>query len=159
MSSKIQHSLQELTQAPGIDKIPVRVIKDCLPLILPSVTSIINTRPSPPIHSQKRGSWLRWHPSLKVAITRYPITIGQFYFCQPCAQEWLIANLPLIKFQRNVWHRNWAEINTTTQMRPLIQTTDQILRTMDDKHLNAKFPLDMSKAFDSLHHGTLLTKL
>ena len=30
-------------KAPGIDKIPVRVIKDCLPLILPSVTSIIYT--------------------------------------------------------------------------------------------------------------------
>ena len=29
-------------KAPGIDKIPIRVIKDCLPVILPSVTSIIN---------------------------------------------------------------------------------------------------------------------
>ena len=29
-------------KSPGIDKIPLRVIKDCLPGILPSVTSIIN---------------------------------------------------------------------------------------------------------------------
>ena len=30
-------------KAPGIDKIPIRVIKDCLPAILPSIKSIINT--------------------------------------------------------------------------------------------------------------------
>ena len=29
-------------KAPGVDKIPVHVIKDCLPAILPSLTSIIN---------------------------------------------------------------------------------------------------------------------
>ena len=29
-------------KSPGIDKMPLRVIKDCLPGILPSVTSIIN---------------------------------------------------------------------------------------------------------------------
>ena len=29
-------------KAPGIDKVPIRVIKDCLPAILPSITSIIN---------------------------------------------------------------------------------------------------------------------
>ena len=29
-------------KAPGIDKIPIRVIKDCLPAILPSLTSSIN---------------------------------------------------------------------------------------------------------------------
>lgn len=35
-------------KAPGMEKIPVRVIKDCLPLILPSITSIINTVKSTP---------------------------------------------------------------------------------------------------------------
>ena len=29
-------------KSPGIDKIPLRVIKDCLSIILPSITSIIN---------------------------------------------------------------------------------------------------------------------
>ena len=29
-------------KAPGIDKVPTRVIKDCLPIILPFVTPIIN---------------------------------------------------------------------------------------------------------------------
>ena len=41
----------------------------------------------------------------------------------------------------------------------LIHTTDLILRAMDEKQLTATVLLDMSKAFDSLHHGTLLTKL
>ena len=41
----------------------------------------------------------------------------------------------------------------------LIQTTDQILHAIDDKHLTPIVLLDMSKAFDSLHHGTLLAKL
>ena len=30
-------------KAPGINKIPMRVIKDSLPVILPTITSIINT--------------------------------------------------------------------------------------------------------------------
>jgi hypothetical protein len=29
-------------KAPGIENIPIHVIKDCLPAILPSVTSIVN---------------------------------------------------------------------------------------------------------------------
>ena len=32
----------ECGKAPGIDKIPIRVIKDCLPAILSALTSIIN---------------------------------------------------------------------------------------------------------------------
>lgn len=41
----------------------------------------------------------------------------------------------------------------------LIHTTNQILHTIDDKQLTATVLLDMSKAFESLHSGTLLTKL
>ena len=48
-------NLMATNKAPGIDKIPVRVIKDCLPAILPSLTSIMNAS-LPPIHSQMRGS-------------------------------------------------------------------------------------------------------
>ena len=38
-------------KAPGMEKIPARVIKDCLPLILPSITSIINKVKSTPLFS------------------------------------------------------------------------------------------------------------
>ena len=41
----------------------------------------------------------------------------------------------------------------------LIHPTDQILRANDDKQSTATVLLDMSKPFDSLHHGTLLAKL
>ena len=34
--------LMPLNKSPGIDKIPARVIKDCLPAVLPTLTSIIN---------------------------------------------------------------------------------------------------------------------
>ena len=37
----IVHSMPD-NKAPGIDKIPIRVIKDCLPIISPWITSIIN---------------------------------------------------------------------------------------------------------------------
>ena len=30
-------------KSPGVDKIPLRVVKYCLPAILPSITSIVNT--------------------------------------------------------------------------------------------------------------------
>ena len=84
-------------KAPGMEKIPVRVIKDCLPLILPSITSIINTSFAT-ITFPEAGKLVEVTPIIK-------ITIGQFHFCQlcqKCAQEWLITNLPLIKSQRNV---------------------------------------------------------
>ena len=42
--SEIEHIIFSMPtgKAPGIDKIPLRVIKDCLPAILPTLTSIVS---------------------------------------------------------------------------------------------------------------------
>ena len=40
---KLEATVKFPVKSPGIDKIPIRVIKDSLPAILPSITSIINT--------------------------------------------------------------------------------------------------------------------
>ena len=41
-SSRVETLLLASGKAPGVDKIPIRVIKDCLPAILSALTSIIN---------------------------------------------------------------------------------------------------------------------
>ena len=41
----------------------------------------------------------------------------------------------------------------------ILQTTDAILEAIDKKQFTANVLLDMSKAFDSVNHGILLSKL
>ena len=41
----------------------------------------------------------------------------------------------------------------------VVQTTDEILNTIDKKKLTAVVLLDLSKAFDSIDHRILLAKL
>ena len=44
-SKQVQRIIEHMpsNKAPGIDKIPIRVIKDCLPAILQTITSFINS--------------------------------------------------------------------------------------------------------------------
>ena len=57
---QIQKVIMSMARAggkgPGIDKIPIREIKDCLPAILSPLTSIIN------------GNWTEWSPIRSVII-------------------------------------------------------------------------------------------
>ena len=41
----------------------------------------------------------------------------------------------------------------------LLHYTDQLLKNMDEKHISLVVLLDMSKAFDSIRHDNLLSKL
>jgi hypothetical protein len=51
-------------------------------------------------------------------------------------------------------NKQWHSTETS-----LIKTTDVILMAIDDKKLTAVVLLDMSKAFDSLDHDILISKL
>ena len=51
-------------------------------------------------------------------------------------------------------NKQWHSTETS-----LIKTTDVILKAIDDKKLTAVVLLDMSKAFDSLDHDILISKL
>ena len=83
-------------KAPGIDKVPIRVIKDSLPIILPFVTSIINASLS---SSTFPGIWKKQpksHLFPNKAITSFlTITDQSRYYlrCQRSVRESLIINL------------------------------------------------------------------
>ena len=149
-------------KAPGIDKVPIRVIKDSLPAILPSITSIINasfklsTFPScwkiaevTPI--LKDGD--REIPSNNRPISLLPVLSK---VCERAAHDQLVFYLSTKQrlSTQQCGNKKWNSTETA-----LIQTTDSILQNIDKKELTAAVLLDMSKAFDSIDHDILITKL
>ena len=146
----------------GIDKIPIRVIKDCLPAILPSITSIINATF---LSAQFPNVWkiAEVTPILKdgdrdIPNNYRPISLLPVLskICERVAHDqltsFLIANQRLSPKQCG--NKKWNSTETS-----ILQTTDAILEATDKKQLTATVLLDMSKAFDSVNHGILLSKL
>ena len=149
-------------KAPGNDKIPLRVFKDCLPAILPTLTSIVNNSltsgvfPSMwksaeviPIH--KQGDYEK--PENNRPISLLPILSK---ICERTAlnqfMPYLVQNERLSTNQSG--NKRWHSTETS-----LIYTTDKILSAIDQKKTTAMVLLDMSKAFDSISHKTMLYKL
>ena len=149
-------------KSPGIDKILLCVIKDCLPVILPSITSIVNAtfrsaqfpiawKTAEVIPILKEGD--HEIPNKKRPISLMPILSK---VCERAAHDQLTSYLS--KNQRltskQCGNKKWNSTETS-----IIQTTDTILEAIDKKKLTATVLLDMSKAFDSIDHQILITKL
>ena len=149
-------------KAHGIDKIPERVIKDCLPAILPSLTSIINasftTNTFPDAWKLAEVTPVLKSDDHEVPNNNRPISLLPVLskVCERAAfnqfTTYQVSNEQLTSKQNG----NKQHHSTKTT---LIHTTDQILHAIDDKQLTAMVLLNMSKAFDSLNHGILLAKL
>ena len=144
-------------KSPGIDKIPIRVIKDCLPAILPSITSIINATF---LFVQFPNVWkiAEVKPILKdgdqdIPNNYRPISLLPVLskICVRVSHDQLTSFL--IENQR-LLPKQWNSTETS-----ILQTTDAILEAIDKKQLTATVLLDMSKAFDSVNHEILLSKL
>ena len=147
--------------ATGMYKIPLRVIKDCLPAILSTLTSVVSnsltSRIFPPmwktpnvipVHKQieekpenNRPMFLL--PMLSKICER--TALNQF-------MPYLVLNEPLSTNQRGNKMRHSTETS-------LIYTTDKILGAIDQKKTTPMVLLDMSKAFGSMSHKTLVNKL
>ena len=149
-------------KAPGIDKITIRVIKDCLPVIAPWITSIINNSftnnifPTAwkiaeviPIH--KDGD--HEQPNNNRPISLLPVISK---ICERIALNQLTSYLTINRRLSAHQSGNKAWHSTETS---LINSTDSILKAIDQKKVTAVTLLDMSKAFDSINHEILLVKL
>ncbi|KAL9989341.1 hypothetical protein ACROYT_G003882 [Oculina patagonica] len=122
-------------KAPGTDKIPSRVIKESAPVIIPSITSIINS-------SFNCGVF----PSVwKTAEVCEKIALDQL-------TPYLTEKQRLASNQSG--NKKWHSTETS-----LISSTDAILRAIDQTKVTAVVYLDMSKAFDSIKHKILKKKL
>ncbi|PFX16638.1 putative RNA-directed DNA polymerase from transposon BS [Stylophora pistillata] len=148
--------------APGIDKILLRVMKDCLPAILPTLTSIISnsltsgvfrsvwkTAEVIPVHKQgdhekpENNRHISLLPILSNICDRTALNQFMTYF---------VSNDRLSTEQSG--NKKWHSTETS-----LIYTTDMILSAIDQKKATAMVLLDMSKAFDSISHKILPHKL
>ena len=149
-------------EAPGYDRVSAPVPKDSLPVILPSITSIMKYS----FHTGTyAGAWkiVEVTPILKSGNSEDPcndrptsllpilskvserLAHGQFV-------DYLTANKILAKTQSG----NRKLFSTETA---LLCVTDDLLQGIDDKKISALVLLDMSKAFDSIRHDMLLQKL
>lgn len=147
---------------PGIDTIPLCVIKDCLPAILPSIKSIINATF---LSAQFPNAWkiAEVTPILKDGNQEIPNNYRPISslpvpskICERVAHNqltsYLIANQRLSPKQCG--NKKWNSTETS-----ILQTTNAILEAIDKKQLSATVLLDISKAFDSVNHEILMSKL
>ena len=149
-------------KAPGINKITIRVIKDCLPAILPTITMIINNSF---VSEILPSTW-------KIAeVTPIPKD-GD---AEQAKNSRPISLLPvLLKVCKRIAHNQFTSYLASKQRLAatqsgnkelhltepsLLYTTDEILNAIDKQKLTAVTLLDMSKAFDSVKHKILLLKL
>lgn len=149
-------------KAPGIDKISVRVLKDCLNPILPVITSIINTSIEtckfPTAWKLAEVTPLHKGGNHELANNNRPISLLPVLskVCEKVVHNqftsYLHLNDRLTKTQSG--NKKWHSTETS-----VIETTDTILKAIDQKMLTSVVFLDMSKAFDSVNHETLILKL
>ena len=149
-------------KAPGVDKISSRILKDCLPCTLSTITRIVN-------NSFFTNTFARaWKtaeitPILKcgnpdVPSNYRPISLLPIVskiterLVQGQLMEYPIKNNKLAVHQSG--NRKLHSTETA-----LLYVTDQLLQAMDDKKVSIMVLLDMSKAFDSIRHDILLSKL
>ena len=149
-------------KSPGIDQISMRVIKDSLPAILPTITSIINT-------SLVSGIFPRdWKMAVikpipknadhEQANNNRPISLLPILskVCERTVHNQLI---PYVDTKQRLSSQQSGNRRFHSTETSLIETTDSILNAIDEKELTAVVLLDMSKAFDSIDHEIHLLKL
>ena len=149
-------------KAPGADKTPLRVIKDCLPIVLPSLTSIINTcfmtETFPSLWKMAEVTPILKNGDHEKANNNRPISLLPI-LSKICEKAALNQFLPYLVSNDRLTTKQSGNKRFHSTETSLIHTTDFILNAMDKKKITAIVLLDMSKAFDSINHGILLNKL
>ena len=149
-------------KAPGMDKISSRILKDCLPCTLTTITRIVN-------NSFFTNTFARaWKtaeitPILKCGSPDVPSNyrpISLLPIVSKITERLVHGQLMeyLIKNNKLAVHQSGNRKLHSTET-ALLYVTDQLLQATDDKKVSIMVLLDMSKAFDSIRHDILLSKL
>ena len=149
-------------KSPGADKIPIKILKECLPNISAMMTDIIN-------HSFAASTFPEnWKlaevvPHLKendheFASNNRPISLIQSTskICERIALDQLMNYLDDNDLLTS--HQSGNKNNHSTETLN-IHVSDSILNGIDCKKITILVLLDLSKAFDSINHDLLLGKL
>ena len=149
-------------KSPGHDKIPIKVYKDCLSSILPSITDLINTSLSSSVFPT---AWkiaevvpIPKTDDYELANNNRPISLLPVLskVCERVVHKQVDSYLIFKDRLASTQSGNKRHHSTETS---IIHSNDFILNAMDNKKLTASVFLDMSKAFDSLNHDLLIKKL
>ena len=149
-------------KSPGIDKISMRVIKDSLPAILPTITSIFNASLTsgvfPSVWKMAEITPIPKEGDHEQANNNRPISLLPMLskVCEKVVLNQVVSYLDINKRLSTEQSGNKKYHSTETS---LIETTDTFLHAIDKKEVTAVVLLDMSKAFDSLDHKILMLKL
>ena len=147
-------------KAPRI--VPTRVIKDCLPIILPLATSIINASLSsstfPGIWKTAEITPIPKQGNHKLPNNNRPISLlpALSKVCERVANNQFVTYLTTKKrlTTKQNGSKKWHSTETS-----LLHMTDPFLKGIDNNKLTACVLLDMSTAFDSVDQQILLRKL
>lgn len=151
-------------KSPCHDKIPIKVYKDCLSSILPSVTDLINTSLSSGVF---RVAWkiaevvpIPKTDDYELPNNNRPISLLPVLskVCERVVHKQVDSRLTF-KDRLATTQSGNKKHHSTNHSTSIIHSNDFILSAMDDKELAASVFLDMSKAFDSLNHDLLINKL
>ena len=149
-------------KAPGFDKVPMSIIKDALPCILPALTDIINcsllTSEYPTLWKMAEVVPLLKDGDHEIADNNRPVSllIAVSKICERVVLNQLTDYMSQRK--RYTEHQSGnRKLHSTERLNVFI--TDQILQSMDRKEVAALVLIDLSKAFDSIDHSILLVKL
>ena len=149
-------------KAPGMDKISSRILKDSLPSILTTITRIVN-------NSFVTNTFAR---AWKIAEVTPILKCGNPYVpnnYRPISLLPIVSKITerlvhgqlmeyLIRTNKLAVHQSGNRKLHSTET-ALLYVTDQLLQAMDRKKVSIMVLLDMSKAFDSIQHDILLSKL
>ena len=149
-------------KSPGHDKVSMRVIKTCLPHILPVVTDLINS-------SFTEGCFPKVWKSAEVVSH---LKDGDH---ELASNNRPISLLPVLsKVGERIAHEQFVQYLTSTNKFSAHQSgnkklhstetlgvlfTSELYKAIDERKVTAVILIDLSKAFDSIHHETLLNKL
>ena len=149
-------------KAPGYDRVPLFAIKDCLPYVLPSLTALANLSfaSSAFPRAWKKSVLVPRHKdgdhqipndnrpiSLLPVLSKLTEKIALNQFNDFLTQQ---GNLTCHQSGNRKYH--------STETLSLV-VTGHIFKAMDKKEITAMVLIDLSKAFDSICHRTLLLKL
>ena len=149
-------------KAPGHDRVSARVLKDSLPATLPVITNLINSAFASNCFAQA------WKSAEVIPILKSgdpdepentrPISLLPIMskVCERAAHSQFMDFLDKNSKISGSQSGNRKLHSTETA---LVHYTDQLLKNMDEKRVSLVVLLDMSKAFDSIRHNKLLSKL
>ena len=149
-------------KAPGHDKVRMSTIKDALPCILPVITDIINrslqTSVFPSAWKISEVTPLFKEGDHEVANNNRPLSLlpAISKICERVALNQLTSYMNEKKCLSKHQSGN-KKLHSCETLGVFM--TDKVFKAMDSKELTVIVLLDFSKAFDSIDHRKLLTKL